>query len=361
MQVDIYHLFNFGFAIIFTILGILVYVVHMPKEKQFTGYRKSRYTLCVGFAVMSLYCIYRTLNKQEFHTFLDFWILIEVSLLFSWLNYTSFLYLIKTEHKIRQHFILDGIIPLVLMTLLGICGLLYVEEQGWISIVFGIIFLAKCVWMFYTCERQWLKIKKDLENNYDTSPNIEWMRRLLRLTLLLSIFTLVAWYIPELQPLYATVGPIVHTYMVLKLVNYNPRKIYEMRDDNADSKPTTSKSEPVSQKIVLSLEPKIQQWVEAKMFCTANLSIKDVALQLGTNHSYLSKYLNNTLNVSFQVWLNTLRIEESKRILLTENISIEEVGVKVGIPLSYNFSRWFKAITGETPFKYRQHLNKQEL
>lgn len=55
------------------------------------------------------------------------------------------------------------------------------------------------------------------------------------------------------------------------------------------------------------------------------------------------------------VLLNTLRIEESKNLLTSgEKISIEEVGIRVGIPQSYNFSRWFKAITEMTPYQYRK-------
>lgn len=140
-------------------------------------------------------------------------------------------------------------------------------------------------------------------------------------------------------------------------------ELYAKEDLRNDKTYTESESikikTPVSKSIVSVLEPKIEQWIANKGFCKANLSIKDVALELGTNHNYLSKYLNNNLNVSFQVWLNTLRVVESKQILLSENISIEEVGIKVGIPQSYNFSRWFRIVTGETPFKYRQHLTSR--
>ena len=101
----------------------------------------------------------------------------------------------------------------------------------------------------------------------------------------------------------------------------------------------------------------LERWVKEKRFCAAELSIKDVATQIGTNHNYLSKYLNDCLGITFQMWLNTLRIEESKHILSTENISIEEVGIKVGIPESYNFSRWFKVVTGTTPLRYRKEEN----
>lgn len=360
MHIDIYHIFNFGFALVFTILGILMFVVHMPNDSEFKGYRKARLTLGLGFVIMSLYCIFRTLVKQEFHDFQTFWLLIGVSLLFSWLNYTAFLFLIRTSHKVRYHFVVDGIMPLVLILVGGVCGMVFPYTQKVISYLFGLIFLLKCAWMFYVCDKEWQKVAKDLENNYDNNPDIVWMRRLVWLTIILSIFTLIAWYIPALHVIYAIIGPVTHTYMVLKMVNYMPRKICEMRNDKTYTESESIKIKtPVSKSIVSVLEPKIEQWIANKGFCKANLSIKDVALELGTNHNYLSKYLNNNLNVSFQVWLNTLRVVESKQILLSENISIEEVGIKVGIPQSYNFSRWFRIVTGETPFKYRQHLTSR--
>ena len=80
---------------------------------------------------------------------------------------------------------------------------------------------------------------------------------------------------------------------------------------------------------------------------------------MGTNHSYLSQYINNVLDMTFQQWLNDLRIEESKKILLAnKTMSIEEVGAAVGIPQSYNFSKWFKLRTEMTPFRYRKENSK---
>ena len=353
-------MFNFGFVLIFAILGILISSVQVPQEGQYNGYRKSRYTLGIGFAIMAIYCLYRTFNKQEFHTFIDFWLLITISLLFAWLNYTAFLFLIKSEHKIRQHFLIDGITPLVLMFGLGACGLFIPNAQSWIIYLLGFIFFVKCAWMFYTCEKEWRKVSADLENNYDASPDIRWMRHLLWLTLILSIATLMAWYIPTLQIIYAVIGPVTHTYMVLKMVNYSPRKICEMRNENNPTAESEANSATISKSVAETIEAKIQQWIEEKNYCKANLTIKDVSLEIGTNRSYLSKYINSCLNVSFQVWLNTLRIEESKRLLASEKLSIEEIGIRVGIPQSYNFSRWLKVVTGTIPLRYRKEANQSK-
>ena len=158
-----------------------------------------------------------------------------------------------------------------------------------------------------------------------------------------------------------TIGaPLAYIYMTLKVVNYLPRKIDEMRAIN--TKPAETPTEKSLSLKKNGLEEKIggyvNRWIEEKRYCSPELSIKDVALQIGTNHNYLSQYLNDYLGVTFQMWLNTLRIEESKNILTSENISIEEVGIKVGIPESYNFSRWFKVVTGTTPLRYRKEANQ---
>lgn len=109
------------------------------------------------------------------------------------------------------------------------------------------------------------------------------------------------------------------------------------------------------------MRPIVEKWVSEKKYCREGLTIKEVAMEMGTNHNYLSQYINSTLGTSFQIWLNTLRIEESKILLASkERLSIEEIGAKVGIPQNYNFSRWFKQLTEMTPFQYRRVHSSRE-
>lgn len=346
-----YYMFNLGFAIIFAVLSVMTFFMHMSKNDEFKSYRKSRYILGAGFAFMTLYCVFRLCVPQEQGNYHQFWVLVLVSLIFSWLNYTAFLILINSEHKVRRHFLIDGITPTVLILALGVTGEFVPSIRGGVSNALGIIFLLKCTWMLFVAEKEWRRVNNDLMEVYDQSPDISWMRRLVWLTFFLSVGTLCSWYFPITHIVYDVVAPITYFYMVMKMVNYYPRKIEAMRTEVTNNIP--NKEMPLSRNLSM-LEPKIKVWVDNEKYCRANISIKDVALEIGTNHYYLSKYLNSCLNISFQVWLNTLRIEKSKVLLTTEDISIEEVGAKVGIPLSYNYSRWFKIVTGETPFRYRR-------
>ncbi len=355
---------NLAYVAIFALLGLFILFVHVPKEYKQSGYHKSRNTLGGAFLFMVLFCTLRFLMPQHQNDFVNFWLLTNVSLVFSWLNYTAFLYLIDVEFQIRKNFIVDGIVPTALMALIGVSGLLLPQYQTLAEYALGAVFIIKCMRMFYVCEHEWRRVNHEQQNYNDKEVDIIWMRILIWITLVLSISTFAALYIPAIHFVYDYTAPFVYVYMTLKIVNYLPRKIDEMRSENI-SVPKEKGSE-LPPPIVMSLknnalEKKIgaslERWVKEKRYCLSELSIKEVAMQIGTNHSYLSQYLNDCLGITFQMWLNTLRIEESKHILTTENISIEEVGIKVGIPESYNFSRWFKVVTGTTPLRFRKEEN----
>lgn len=358
MEVPFYtHLaLNIAYVILFAMLGLFTLFIHIPSEEAiWVSYRKSRKTLGGAFLLMTAYCILRSIHPQYLDEYVDFWLLTVVSLLFSWLNYTSFLYLINTEHTIRKHFIIDGLIPISLMIVLGLLGEFLPAYHEMFKVGFGVVFMAKSIRMFYVCDQEWKRVYREQQNYYDKEIDITWMRVLVWLTFALGISSLVALYLPAIHLIYCCAAPLVFVYMVGKVVNYLPRKIMIMRGQEQNSKDEQSKAQ-ASQKANLEAKigAQVERWVQEKRYCKAELSIKEVAIQIGTNHTYLSQYLNEHLQVTFQTWLNTLRIEESKRILITENIPIEETGIRVGIPESYNFSRWFKVVTGTTPLRYRR-------
>ena len=100
----------------------------------------------------------------------------------------------------------------------------------------------------------------------------------------------------------------------------------------------------------------IEKWVQEERYTQPEINIKDAATQMGTNSYYLSTYINRVLETSFAVWLNSLRIEKSKEYLTSNGgITMEECGIKVGYVNLYNYSRWFKAITGVSPLKWKKN------
>ena len=352
-----YILFNFGYIIIFGILTAVVTLLNMPrKDPALKGYRTSRYVLGCATGLMTAYCTVRILMPMHLGDYIDLWLGSSFTLIFSWLSYASFLFLIETPRYRIRNFIADGVIPASCMLIAGGIGVLFPSIQKAVEVVFGCSLGIKCSWMLYTCLKEYRKCVNEIENYYDEGPNMKWMYSNLIVLFIFSLSTLVVFYIPILLKPYYFLLPIIYVYLTFKVVGFATKKIDVIRRKNLEleKEPKPAKKEKV-QDLASKIAPLVDEWVSEKKFCREGLTIKDVALEMGTNQNYLSQYLNNCLNQTFQVWLNTLRIEESK-ILLTssEKMSIEEIGIRVGIPQNYNFSRWFRVVTDMTPFQYRR-------
>ncbi len=356
-----YILFNFGYITIFGILTAVVTLLNMPKKDAvLKSYRKSRYALGCATGLMAAYCTLRIVMPIHFGDYIDFWLLSTFTLIFSWLSYASFLFLIETPRYRMKNFIADGVIPALCMLIAGGVGILFPSIQKIMMVVFGCTYGIKCAWMLYTCLKEYRKCTKEIENYFDEGPDMRWMYSTLIVSFIMSVSTIGVLYIPFLQKPYYFILPIIYIYLTFKVVGFATKKIDVVRRKNLymEKEPEPVKKEK-SQDLASKISPLVEEWVNEKKFCREGLTIKDVAMEMGTNQNYLSQYLNNCLNKTFQVWLNTLRIEESKTLLTSpEKISIEEIGIRVGIPQNYNFSRWFRVVTDMTPFQYRRtHLS----
>lgn len=87
------------------------------------------------------------------------------------------------------------------------------------------------------------------------------------------------------------------------------------------------------------------------------LSLSQVARELPTSPSKLSRVLNKHVGVSFRQLLRHIRIEEAKRMLASHRYSVKEVAARVGFSDSHYFSRSFKEMTGLNATEYVQSPN----
>lgn len=88
------------------------------------------------------------------------------------------------------------------------------------------------------------------------------------------------------------------------------------------------------------------------------ITLEDVANYVFLSPSYFSKIFKEEVDVSFINYLNNIRIENSKRLLLKEELGMIEISEMTGFEDQSYFSKVFKKITGVTPGKYRQRHGK---
>jgi AraC-like DNA-binding protein len=114
----------------------------------------------------------------------------------------------------------------------------------------------------------------------------------------------------------------------------------------------------------LSEEPRRQLIVKLeilmesdKIFISDNLTIEEVALKLGTRTKYVSQIINENYKKNFYNFINTYRVEEAMRLLLeadNEKYSILGIAQMVGFVSKSTFNAAFKRVAGTTPSEYRR-------
>ena len=84
-----------------------------------------------------------------------------------------------------------------------------------------------------------------------------------------------------------------------------------------------------------------------------NLKLSDVAEYVGLSPSYFSTLFREVVGISFRKHLNRIRVEESKRLLLSTQYSLADIAIAMGFPDQSYYCKVFKKIVGLTPGKFR--------
>lgn len=96
---------------------------------------------------------------------------------------------------------------------------------------------------------------------------------------------------------------------------------------------------------------------EEKLYLHPALSLNELATAVGTNRTYLSDYLNHTLNITFYDYVNSYRVAEScLQLSLEDPMSLEEIAEACGFNSLSTFRRSFYKEKQMTPFQYKKKI-----
>ncbi len=84
-----------------------------------------------------------------------------------------------------------------------------------------------------------------------------------------------------------------------------------------------------------------------------NIDRNDVAAVTFVTPNYLSKLFKNSMNMNLREYINQLRVEEAKRLLLSTEMSVSEIASNVGYYNISYFSTVFHKIVGVSPYNWR--------
>jgi two-component system, response regulator YesN len=85
-----------------------------------------------------------------------------------------------------------------------------------------------------------------------------------------------------------------------------------------------------------------------------DVSLDTLADKLGITRSYLSTYFKEKTGIYFVDYVNRVRINIAKELLMNSDIKIQDAAAQVGYQNINSFNRMFKKFTGVTPSEFRK-------
>lgn len=85
------------------------------------------------------------------------------------------------------------------------------------------------------------------------------------------------------------------------------------------------------------------------------LGLSQISKRLGVNKAYLCRIFKQETGDNLTDYINKVRIEKAKELIVSTNYKVYEVAEKVGFTNAQHFTNVFKKITGQNPLQFRNN------
>lgn len=371
MELEIYH---YSLCVSLTLLLFFSFRFlfgKLPDKQIFRQYRISR--MLMGIALLDLaanYSVHLFLTPRLaapinaiLMNLCTYWLAV-------WLFGSALMMLLDKRYVTRKRFIrhIAGWMAYCIVVLILWC---YVPSSLLYSIVPILLAAAFCVYAVGVAHKVFATFRKatcKLDNYYsdDAAVYIRWMSVFTYWAIVFGvgqgIFTFVPdryvylWIISAIPfyiylyvsyanylLMYEHVADAINTYEDKE--EYDIENVVENRD--RDNGQTISSTTRISKQQEEMLKSNIQKWIDDKEFTKGGLTIEDIARQTASNRTYVSHFVNTHYGMSFREWINYLRLQYAKDIMLkSPDKSVADIALESGYLSTSYFSRIFKETEG---------------
>ncbi|GEM_PF-4936410 len=93
-------------------------------------------------------------------------------------------------------------------------------------------------------------------------------------------------------------------------------------------------------------------------YLNQKISIGEMAKEIGTNSSYLSRLFHEKEGITLQQYICNQRIKQAQKLLCSSNYTNEEISKTLGFSSLSYFGKILKDCTGMTPTQYRMYIKR---
>jgi len=314
------------------------------------------YFIMAGVNMVSFF-----IGSNESHPFIIRYSTLIISSFQSFLFTSALITLISMEFLTKRR-VLKELIPILTLTVFCFFGLLSNLPS---DVLYAIFYVGTAYYIFqlihYTrlFRHQFSSYQEKLDNYFSEreAAQLEWIQFSFYFALSVGIIALTSIFVTSIvvSMFFIVIYGFFYLYFGIKYLNY----IYVF---NTIEPVTHSDPEGKNELLRLGNEEvgeAVERWVQNKGFLKTGVTLIDLAAQLNTNRTYLSNYINQQKGMNFNSWVNWLRIEEGKLLLINSpQLSIAFVSEQLGYTEQSNFGRYFLKYTGTTPRQWRQEHSK---
>jgi AraC-like DNA-binding protein len=90
------------------------------------------------------------------------------------------------------------------------------------------------------------------------------------------------------------------------------------------------------------------------------ITLKQTSEMVNLSYGYFSELFQREVGTNFSQYLQSIRIEKAKTLLMDSFLSIKEISFKVGFRHESTFCEEFKNVVGTSPSAYRKKIKLNE-
>ena len=366
------------------LMGVVFLVLPVPGDRKFQGYRISLKVLAVDYIVLGLLDFISLLFWEESHVFGYFnFIRALVSSLQAFLFTFALLNLLNPRF-ITWRRLLQNLLPLATFVLAYVASLLFFGDYELqslsqlgegvkhptmaIRLLFFVFYAAQLGYFCHLFYIEAKQLKKGLEDYFsDTHQlNLKSYLNLLRGAIVIGVMALVSLVQSNLafESFFAVATIIFYFLFAIKFINYT--KIFVLIEPAILPQPEIESailggtidipdSDVARGGYNYNWKKLRSRIVDEQHYLKEQVTLEDIAQTLRISRTTLSNLINSEEGQNFYSWINSLRIEYAKSLILDDSgYTIAQIARVTGFTETSNFSRTFKNITGLTPTEWRK-------
>lgn len=226
-------------------------------------------------------------------------------------------------------------------------------------------FLFTAILYFWLTDRKIRQHRKALENYFSNTENadVRWFS-IYRIAFLFTLLSAFLYF--TLSRSFATSNPqlteashllLAIFFWIIGYYGQSQANIYPVlhATDKQNEKPESGVSQNLE-----ALGVKLKEIMESReLFTRRDLTLPGLARVLGTNRTYLSRLFNERMQMSFNHYINQMRIEYYiKHATKSDPDNHSDLWLVCGFNSSSSFYRWFQLLKGMSPAAYLKETGK---